>query len=222
MEDQGAVRATTPRDLQLLRWIGEMYGVPLQTFGDLLAKFSPGRVAAGSRGTLARRHAQRLETLGLAVRRPMLGHRWVFLTPRGMREAGLPFQGGALPLWKLDHTAVVARLRLHIEAEHPTWRWESERWIRYRYRQAKIKGRIPDGLLELPEGYRIAIEVELTRKGHNRYPELFEAQESWRETWWYVPTATDAVWLRDRMAEAVLPLQPHHSVHVLPGEVVTP
>jgi hypothetical protein len=219
MADQGVGRGTTPRDLALLRFVGEQYGVPLSVFGELVARYSPGVVRPESQATLARRHALRLEQLGFAGRRTMLGHRWVFLTREGMREAGLPFQPGEIPLWKLEHTATVARLRLHLEAEHRDWRWESERWIRRRYRQEHLRGRIPDGLLEVTPDHRIAIEVELTRKGVHRYPELFEALESWHETWWYVRDEREAAWLEERMREAVRPIKPWHRVFVLPEGV---
>jgi hypothetical protein len=221
MADEGTERATTPRDLQLLRFIGEMYGVPLAVFGDLVARYSPQRVRPESQATLARRHALRLERLGFAGRHRRLGRRWVFPTAQGLHQAGLPFGPAEPALWKLEHTAVVAKLRMYLERAYPGSAWESERWIRYRYRQAGIKGRIPDGLLAMPSGSQAAVEVELTRKGQSRYPDLFGESQVWDTTWWFVRSEADAAWLRARMAETVLPVRPIHEVHVLPEEVLT-
>lgn len=212
----------TARDLQVLRFAGEMYGVPLELFGRLYEWYGERELTASSRATLGRGHAARLEALGFAGRHRRLGRRWVFLTGRGMREAGLPFAPDEPELWKLEHVETVARLRLHLEAAYPGSRWESERCIKRRYRQEHLRGRIPDGLLELPSGAQVAIEVELSRKRRNRYPDLFGTPESWDATWWFARNPVEAAWLRERMAEAILPLKPRHEIGVLPEGVSRP
>jgi hypothetical protein len=210
----------TQRDLDVVRWVGEMYTVDLDLFSRLYEHFGGRPLTEASRVTLGRVHAARLESLGFAVRRRLINRRWVFPTVRGFREAGLPFSYTYdPPLWKLDHLATVARLRLYLERQHPGATWEAERWIRRRYRAEHIRGRVPDGLLEFPDGRQVALEVELHRKTYKRYPELLEELENWDETWWYVRTEADAEWLRARMVDVVLPIKPVHRAIVLPPEV---
>jgi hypothetical protein len=61
----------TQRDLDALRWVGEMYAVPMAVLGLVLNQ--QGQLAPESAETVARRTARRLERLGYADRRPMLG-----------------------------------------------------------------------------------------------------------------------------------------------------
>jgi hypothetical protein len=214
----------TPRDLQLLHWLGEMYAAPMSLVGELLARWSATDARPSFRGPLARRAARRLEALGYAGRHWVAtreaGERWLVPTQAGLRYAGLDFEEWSLVGWKADHVATVGRLRLVLEDRYEGAVWESERSIRRRYRQQHLRGRIPDGLLEFQSGSFAAIEVELSRKTRARYPELLEALESWDVTWWFVRTDADAQWLRERMGEARLPLRPVHEVEVLPQEIL--
>jgi hypothetical protein len=209
----------TERDLRVLTWVGEQYAVDLDVLGLLLARWSPGSVAAGSRGPLARSQAGRLERAGCASRRTVLGRPWLVPTRAGIGFAGLPYGAWEPVGWKLAHLATVARLRLCMEGEHPEAAWESERAIRARWHGTGARVRIPDGALTMPDGRRIAVEVELHRKARHRYaPIVAEQDPAWDECWWFTRPA-DSAWVRAVLAELPKPARPVHGVWTLPDGV---
>jgi hypothetical protein len=111
----GARTGITERELQVLRWVGEQYAVPMALLADLVGD----GVAPASAPRLARRVAERLERLGYADRRPLLGQQWLIPSRTGLRAAGLPY-GAQMPApILLRHIATVARLRLHLTAAYP-------------------------------------------------------------------------------------------------------
>lgn len=221
MSPEGVVE--TERDLELVRWLGEMYGAPMSVFGLLIERYGERGVAESSRPSLARYHAVRLERLGFAVRRRLLGRQWILPTPAGIRHVRLPFEAREPAPSKATHVAIVGRLRLYLESQHHGARWESERWVRHWWREDKIEGlRIPDGILLLPDGRQVAIEVELHRKLRDRYPRLLRATSSSVDAvWWFVP-AIDVDWLSD-LIDSIHERPPTpHVVHELPGVVISP
>lgn len=211
---------STRRDVQILRWLGEQYGAPLELLGELLAWFGPDAGQGGDRVANARRVARRLERLGYAVRRTVAGERWVLPTAAGLAFAGLPFEEWAPVGWKLRHTAAVGRLRLHLQRAYPGSIWESERALRDRQAKAKLRGRVPDGLLELAGRTRIGIELELTRKSRKRYAEVLAAVDPKLDGyWWYVPPG-EVDWLTTYLRRAVRSERPRHEVHPIPEGIV--
>ncbi|HEY6707644.1 MAG TPA: hypothetical protein VJB61_08620 [Actinomycetota bacterium] len=110
----------TERDVAVLRWLGEMYGAPLDVVSQLY----------GTGDRVTRRHAARLARAGFASRQLAPAGVWLVPTLRGLRYAGLDYDTWALVGWKAEHLAAVCRLRLALEAAYPDGRWTSERAVR--------------------------------------------------------------------------------------------
>jgi hypothetical protein len=213
---------STRRDVAVLRWLGEQYGLDLITFGELLAYLNPEAARSADHLANARRYARRLERLGYADRRTVAGERWIFPTAAGLEFAGLPFDEWRPVGWKLPHTRGVARLRMQLELAHPGSLWESERSIRDRQVKAKTRGRVPDGILELPSRSRIGVELELTRKSRKRYAETLAAVDPRLDGyWWFVPPG-EVEWLTTYLRQAVRTERPRHEVYEIPEGVITP
>lgn len=214
---------STPRDIQVLRWLGEQYGAPLAVFAELLARYGDQPVSEASRATLARYHAGRLERLGFAQRHWTAGQRWIVPTQTGLRQADLPFEAWEPVGWKLDHVATVGRLRLWVADAYPADRWVSERWVRHRWYEEGVRGlRVPDAALLRPSGAEVAVEVELHRKARDRYPHILHAiSSSIDEVWWFTPAA-DVAWLRGVLEPLAAGPRPIHRVVELPEGVIAP
>jgi hypothetical protein len=170
----------TPRDLAALQWIGEQYATRLDQLQTVLGRLStratkqPGKIAE----TTARHAIVRWESLGLAESRKILHDQppWVWLTPLGLRSAGLEF-----PAWRpgpdtLSHIYWCNQARLYITQRRPEATWESERYLRLALGTLGAKGKppqqtmakqTPDALLHTPNGL-LAIEVELSAKERQR------------------------------------------------------
>jgi hypothetical protein len=204
--DAGIVRPTQ-RDLDVLRWLGEMYGAPLSVVAQLYG------VAARD----TRRHAARLERAGFASRQRGPADTWLVPTRRGLRYAGLEYETWELIGWKAAHLAAVCRMRLHLEGRFPGAGWESERACRARWHGTGARVRIPDGILGQP-GRRIAIEVELHRKAAHRYEGILaDLDLEVPEVWWFV-RGGDVAWLRRVLADIPCAVAQH--VHELPQGVL--
>jgi hypothetical protein len=199
----------TQRDLEVLRWLGEMYGAPLAVVGQLY----------GTGDRVTRRHAARLEQAGFASRQLAPGGAWLVPTLRGLRYAGLDYAVWPLVGWKAEHLAAVARLRLEVEAAYPDGRWTSERAVRADWHGTGARVRIPDGILDLP-GCRVGLEVELHRKGQHRYPGILaDVDPSLDRVWWLVRSVADSNWLQHVLEGIPKPERPVHEVMVLARHV---
>lgn len=162
--DAGLVRCT-PRDLELLRVVGEQYAVSLPQLARLM----------GASTHAARWLRSRWERAGWVRGRALLVGEPVFvwLTRRGQSLAGVDYA-----LWRpnagiLAHVAAVTDVRLHVLTRHPAARWVCEREL-HREVTAAGGGRQrhrPDGLVVL-EGGEVAVEVELTLKRRARIEKI--------------------------------------------------
>ena len=162
--DAGAVQFTA-RDITGLVLAGDMYGAPY----DLLAA-ALGVKAARLRGITCRWRRAGLAQTG----RIGPGPAWCWLTPAGMRAAGLRFPARRPPLARLAHIRAVLAARLSLEASEEftaglAW-WRSER--RLRSAVGTSAGHVPDGEVHWPDerpspfpGEVWAVEAELTPKG---------------------------------------------------------
>jgi hypothetical protein len=143
-----------------------MYGTPYDLLGVVLGA-RPARVRAVTRRW---RHAGLAESGRIGP-----GPGWCWLTPAGMRAAGLRYPARRPPLARLAHIRAVLAVRITLEAGDafaagPAW-WRSERHIRSAAARTGI-GHVPDAEVHWPDtgtcpypGECWAIEAELTPKG---------------------------------------------------------
>jgi hypothetical protein len=193
----------TPRDLVLLRWMGEQYALRFDQIQQLLARFStgatltPGRVSEST----ARHTIDRWEIAGLVVYKKILadepGYCWV--TPAGLRTAGLPFRAFVPQPSNLRHLFWCVQARLALTARYPTWSWRSERWLRTELDQRIKSVKLPDALLVAEDGRTIAVEVELTQKNSIKLEEIMKARTLvYAQTVYFAPPAIARVLSRIR------------------------
>lgn len=165
--DRGAVRQQ-PRDVEVLDFLADMYGLPL----DLLA------AALGVTTSRAYQLVRRWKR----ARWVQTGHEeaggpvWVYPT----RDAAARFLGWDAGGWAprpatVAHHRAVAAVRLHLVGSMSRDHWESERRLRHDSTagERRMKGvtepHAPDGLHIAADGTRTLLEVELTAKSALRY-----------------------------------------------------
>ncbi|HVG65390.1 MAG TPA: hypothetical protein VND02_04880 [Actinomycetota bacterium] len=182
----GARASITERDLQVLRFAGEQYAVPMAVVGQLV-DVGAEPLAPGSVATVARRAVGRLEQLGYAGRRPLLGQQWLIPTRTGLRAAGLDYRAEVPAESLLRHVATVARLRLHLAGAYPDGEWESERSIRRQWGDTRV--RRVDGALWWPNEDATGVEVERHLKKLPRYQGIVhDLDPNWNAgVWWFTP-----------------------------------
>ena len=165
--DAGQIRLTG-RDIAGLVLAGEMQAAPF----DLLA------VALATSSDRVRALAVRWRRAGLATTgRIGPGPAWCWLTPAGMRAAGLRYKARPPGLGRLAHVRAVLAVRLALQAGQPfrdgqAW-WRSERHLRSAL--GRRPGHVADAEVHWPPvpgspypDECWAIEAELTPKGTRR------------------------------------------------------
>jgi len=180
----------TERDVAALYWLGQQYAARSDVLRVLLGRLSPGspKVAGQLSEQTLRQILSRWEDRGLIARDRLLGFQWVAPTVKALRLVGLDVRGWSFVIPQLAHVHAVGVVRLALEPSIPAGgRWLSERELR---REAG-KSPVPDAAIELPEDpntiagsglygedvdplpKRVAVEVELTRKGAARLREAW-------------------------------------------------
>lgn len=158
-------RLLSPRDAKALRWIGEQYICRVDQLAVLLGLLRNRRPLTPA---AAYQTAARWDELGLVKRGRIVANEreWVWLTPKGLRQAGLAFGGWEPTPWTARHMGMVNHVRLFVEPRRPGARWRPERELRAARtdRRHTDGAPIPDAELIDPGGNVIAIEVELTRQ----------------------------------------------------------
>jgi hypothetical protein len=221
------------RDLRVLEFAAEMYGVPMSLAAELIAADPASVDTDGGRRkalnvknseTVARRTAARLEAGHLARRVTVRREPWLVPTGPGLALATAEGQEEPYELWhpvawKLEHVAATARLRLHLAKQRPEATWISERAIRRRWKNDSPEARVRkcDGGLRWPDGTATGVEVELHVKGEHLYQGIVADRDQEWDTgiWWYCP-AGDMQRL-SRYLEAAGGFD--HKVHELPEGV---
>jgi hypothetical protein len=198
----GARSGITERELSALRFVAEQYAVPMALLAELV-DVGPEPLSPASAPRVARRVAERLERLGYADRRPMLGQTWVIPSRRGLAAAGLPYGSQTPAPILLGHVERAARLRLHLEDAYPDATWESERAIRHRWAGSGARVRIADGGLCWSDGTATGVELEVHLKQLDRYVGVVcDVDPAWSAgVWWFTPAAHVELLTR-RLADA--------------------
>jgi hypothetical protein len=170
----------------------------------------------------------RWEDRGLVARDRLLGHLWVAPTAKALRLVGLNVRAWSFVIPQLAHVHAVGVVRLALEPSIPEGgRWLSERELR---REAG-KSHVPDGAVQLPDNpeatasaglygedvdplpKRVAVEVELTRKGAARL------RESWTRPAMAAgsePSTTPPPEIAGYLAGQLQRIRPRHPIQVHP------
>jgi hypothetical protein len=220
----------TERDVAALCWLGQQYAARSDVLRVLLGRLSPGspKVAGQLSEQTLRQILGRWEDRGLIARDRLLGFQWVAPTVKALRLVGLDVRGWSFVIPQLAHVHAVGVVRLALEPSIPEGgRWLSERELR---REAG-KSHVPDAAIELPEDptstpgsglygedvdplpRRVAVEVELTRKGAARLREAWTRPRHgrWQRTVYYAPPEV-AGYLTSQLAR----IRPRHLIQVYP------
>ncbi len=210
--DKGKV-TITPRDEAVLRWIGEQYAVRLDQLQVLLGRRAQGQTQVQDlvSADTARRVCGRWAKAGWIVRKRVF-HRepeWVWLTPSGMRVAGLEYRALEPSVTLLKHTYQVSRIRLNVEERHgAAATWRSERALKP-VRQRNVEAHYADAEVEIRER-TIGLEIERTAKGPIALRTILAGLvREYRTVWYFVaPKALSGV----RRAVEALPDESRHRV----------
>ena len=220
----------TDRDVAALRWLGQQYAARSDVLRVLLGRLSPGspRIEGVLGETTLRDVLARWEDRGLVERDRLLGHLWVAPTAKAVRLVGLDVRAWSFVIPQLAHIHAVGVVRLALEPSIPAGgRWLSERELR---REAG-KSHVPDAAIQLPDDpeaaagsglygedvdllpSRVAVEVELTRKGAARLREAWTRPRHgrWQRTAYYAPPEV-ASYLTGQLAR----IRPRHPIQVHP------
>jgi hypothetical protein len=196
----------TDRDVAALCWLGQQYAARADILRVLLGRLSPGspRVEGLIGEATLRDVLDRWEDRGLVVRDRLLGHLWAAPTVKALRLVGLDVRAWSFVIPQLAHVHAVGIVRLAVEPSIPAGgRWVSERELR----AEAGKSHVPDAAVQLPDDpeaaagaglygedvdplpKRVAVEVELTRKGAARLREAWTRPRHgrWTRTVYYAP-----------------------------------
>ncbi|HEX5877269.1 MAG TPA: hypothetical protein VF468_02945 [Actinomycetota bacterium] len=213
-----------------LRWLGQQYAARSDVLRVLLGRLSPGspRVEGQLGEETLRQILDRWEARGLIERDRLLGHLWVAPTAKALRLVGLDVRAWSFVIPQLAHVHAVGIVRLALEPHIPAGgRWLSERELRRE--TGKSDG--PDGAIQLPDDpdpeaglglygedvdplpKRIAVEVELTRKGAARLREAWTRPRHgrWTRTVYYAPPEVASY-----LAGQLQRIRPRHPIQVHP------
>jgi hypothetical protein len=220
----------TDRDVAALRWLGQQYAARSDVLRVLLGRLSPGspRIEGQLGETTLRDVLDRWEDRGLVARDRLLGHLWVAPTAKALRLVGLDVRAWSFVVPQLPHVQAVGIVRLALEPSIPAGgRWLSERELR----RETGKSAGPDGAIQLPDDpdtqaglglygedvdplpKRIAVEVELTRKGAARLREAWTRPRHgrWQRTVYYAPPEVAGY-----LAGQLQRIRPRHPIQVHP------
>ncbi len=190
----------TERDYQALAWIGQQYAVRLDQVQIVLARLGePGDYATKpkEKGRLTQKRTmdliRRWEQLGLVSYGRFLhaDPAWVWLSVQGLRAVRQ--QIGDLRHFEptvagLSRLFFCNQARLLVEERHPDDVWRSERQLRAGRKPGENQPHLPAGILALPNGHVVAIEVEGSVKDSGRLKEILQALVSEYQAVWYVCT----------------------------------
>lgn len=175
--DAGTFKVS-PRDFELLRFVGEQYAVTLPQLAHLM-----GRSHHAARWLRSRwQAASWVEGRALLVGEPV----FVWLTRRGQHVVGVDYKLWRPKPGRLAHVAAVTDVRLYVERRRPEAEWICERELA-RQDRLEERGRglhRPDAVV-LVQDREVAVEVELTQKQHLRSERIMRELAARYEGVWY-------------------------------------
>lgn len=163
---RGGSRMISLHDLEILRFIGEQYLVDQEQL-TRLRKRSP---------NTDWRWRRKYQQAGLIFSRQLLPNQvFVWLTQKGLDQAGLNYRYVEPAVGRIEHTVAVGDVRLAVEARLKEQGREGYVWVSERQLAKELpKGEhMPDGEVLLADGRTAAIEVELTLKRKPRMTDIF-------------------------------------------------
>jgi len=172
-----------PRDELALTWIGQQLAMRLDQIQELLGQFAGHGAAhddqiseSSTRSAIARwKKAGWIYARRIDAQEPM----WVWLTQKGLKRVGLPYQYQSLAsLSEQDrkHLYAITDVRLELGDGAEGLEWTSERTLLQGTHRRRGHKRVhrPDAVLALGNDL-IAIEVELSRKTESLLSEILVA-----------------------------------------------
>lgn len=202
----------TPRQLDILKWIGEQYAVRMDHIQILLGRTATQKTKEDGVAsvTLTRKTVlSSWEKNGLVhytkffYKKPA----WVWLTGRGIHHVGLPFRSREPSIQFLNHYHQINSVRLFLETKGIT-SWVSERHLRYKLeanlqmqkdasRNTK-RPHLPDGVVTY-DGKEIAVEVELTRKSDSIIDAILSDLDQRYQYIWYFTSGSTKLALEEKI-----------------------
>lgn len=225
--DKGQPR-WTERDVAILVWIAEQYGVRRDLLGILLARWgqvqtqTPGRVADSTVKDWVRRWraADVLGTTQIYMGQPS----WVWLTRTGLDHLEVEYRYWEPRARSLSHLHAINQARLLVETRYPQAEWHSERALRsgQPFTAGQTGGEHqPDAEVQLGV-QRVAIEVELHIKSRKRQPAiLYHLARRYDGIWYFCPKSLEEP-LRQSFAQLDEAARRKFSLVRLPEERAAP
>jgi hypothetical protein len=193
----------TPRDLEVLAWMAEQYGVRRDHLALLLGRRAgaetqtPGRLA----DTTVKDWVQRWRQAGVigSIQLLMGQPSWAWVTCLGLEHLELNYRRWEPKARGVEHLHAVNQVRLWVEARYPEAVWWSERALRSgrAFTPAHTRAEhLPDAEVEL-RGQRVAIEVERSPKRPRPLQAiLYELARRYDAIWYFCPRATQGAMQR--------------------------
>jgi hypothetical protein len=188
----------TPRQLDIIKWIGEQYAVRMDHIQILLGRTATQKTKEDGVAsvTLTRKIVlNSWEKNGLVQYTKFFYNKpaWVWLSGRGLYHAGLPFRSREPSIQYLNHYHYINSVRLLLETKGIE-SWVSERHLRHSlesnlHTQKGMphngkKPHLPDAIVTY-DGNEVAIEVELTRKSDSILDAILRDLEQRYQYIWY-------------------------------------
>lgn len=203
----------TPRQLDILKWIGEQYAVRMDHIQLLLGRTATQKTKEDGVASVTMTRKVVLnswEKNGLVQYTKFFYNKpaWVWLSGRGLYHAGLPFRSREPSIQYLNHYHHINAVRLLLETKG-VGKWISERHLRYNLesnlqtqngvpRNAK-RPHLPDGIVTY-DGNEIAVEVELTRKSDSIIDAILSDLVQRYQYIWYFSSGSAKLALEEKLS----------------------
>jgi len=185
--DKGKIYITE-RDLAVLRWIGDQYGIRLDQLQRLLGRHAQRETVTDGIVTPQTAHkvVMRWVAAGLVEREKLFFKQpaWIWLSREGLNQFSFSARYWKPSIGILNHVFWVNEVRLFVEQRRGDGvAWRSERLLKPSWTNDK-EAHYADAEVELDEG-TVGIEVEITRKKRDRIKNIMRSLYAEYATVWY-------------------------------------